>query len=228
MATRNGGHSFEFIQKEPPQGLICLICRLVARKPHQATCCGKLFCESCLERWTHSKTTCPHCQQELTCKHFRDTRAEQEIGDLVVYCPNKSHGCDWTGELRQAMGHLRGCPYGAHGALLECSNNCGTELSEEEVEKHVLACPLAMVECNQCGERMQRCQLHEHLNECCRERQYQCPRCHVTGGYKHMTTEHLSHCLSLSLPCPNEGCHEMIHIDKVDEHLLICTANQGE
>ena len=231
MAERKGGYSFDFILEDPPCDLICLICRLVAREPHQASCCGKLFCESCLERWTLSKTTCPHCQQDLTCRHFRDTRAVHEIADLAVYCPNKSLGCLWTGEVREVKNHLRDCPHRTHGPLLECVNNCGAQLREEEVENHMLACPYAKVECNQCGEKVQRCQLHQHLHERCCERQYRCPRCHVTGGYSHMTTEHLSHCPNLSLPCPNEECQEMIYIDQVDEHLRVCTAmtlNQGE
>lgn len=222
MDEREGGYSFEFTQGAPPTGLVCLICRLVAREPHQAGCCGKLFCKTCLKRWRQFKSTCPHCQQELTNGYFRDTRAAQEIGDLDIYCPNRGGGCSWSGELRAVKGHLGNCFHRTHQAALECENKCGIHLRVEEVEEHSLACPLAMVECNQCGEKVPRGQLHQHLYENCHQRQYKCPRCHVTGGFWHMTTRHLRECPDLSLPCPNEGCHEMIRIDQVEEHLQVC------
>lgn len=221
MTDKEGGYHVEFLQGALPHRLTCLICRLAARDPYQAGCCGKLFCESCLKRWLQQKSCCPHCQ-ESDSKYFRDKRAAQEIGDLIVCCTQQSDGCEWRGELRHLKGHLSKCIHVAHQSLYECENQCGAELTEEEVVRHEQVCPLAMVRCEQCRDKIQRCQLDDHLHESCRVRPYQCPRCHTTGGYREMTTDHLKHCPSLRLPCPNEGCYKLLLINEIEQHLQEC------
>ena len=220
MADSEGGHSFELLRGDPPLGLTCLICRLVAQEPYQTGCCGKLFCKTCLTRWLHQRNTCPHCQQELPVDGiFRDVRAAQEIGDLAIYCLHKNDGCEWTGELRLIKGHLRGC---VHEEQQSRENHYSPHPTEEKVE-HEVSPSLDIVECEQCGEDVQRSQLSNHLSESCLQRQYKCPRCQAVGVYQDITTDHLQHCSNLKLPCPNEGCSELICINKIEEHLRQCT-----
>lgn len=216
MASRTGGYNLATTLGDPPKHLVCLICCLITREPHQASCCGKLFCQSCLERWQLNSHTCPHCKQDITARHFKDTRATQEVGDLTVYCPNRE-ACEWSGELRAVFRHLSSCPK----QVPELSDDDGYSVEEARL-RSVSVCSSSMEECNQCGESIQREWLDEHLHHYCSERWHQCPHCHVTGSYSHMTTEHLNDCNNLTLPCPNEGCREMISINKTEEHLCVC------
>ena len=222
MADSEGGHSLELLLGDPPLGLVCLICRLVAREPYQTGCCGKLFCKTCLTRWLQQRMSCPHCQQELLAGCFKDVRAAQEIGDLAVYCLHKSDGCDWTGELRQVKGHLKECVHDTKQTACARENIHGLQPTEEKVEREE-SHSLDLVKCEQCGENVQSSQLRSHLRESCLQRHYQCPRCQAEGAYQDMTTDHVQRCPGLKLPCPNQGCSELIRINKIEEHLRQCT-----
>ena len=43
-----GGYDCKFVDT-PPDKLVCQICLLVARTPHQVTCCGRVYCKTCLD-----------------------------------------------------------------------------------------------------------------------------------------------------------------------------------
>lgn len=77
MANTIGGYDLEFLS-EPPDGLKCLICMLVARQPYQHGVCGKLFCESCLEEYTSRTRSCPHCR-DREAQYFQDNRSKYSV-----------------------------------------------------------------------------------------------------------------------------------------------------
>ena len=43
MAAGYGGYDYEFVGPLPDE-YSCAICHMVQKKPHQVTCCGKIFC----------------------------------------------------------------------------------------------------------------------------------------------------------------------------------------
>ena len=74
-----GGYDYKFVET-PPDKLVCQICLLVARSPHQVTCCGKVYCKTCLDehkrhslRSIYSKE-CPNCRK--IGQNFPDIRGE--------------------------------------------------------------------------------------------------------------------------------------------------------
>lgn len=72
MAKGLGGYDYKFT--EPiPDDLLCLICTFVARDPQQLTCCGKIFCTSCLDILGKNQP-CPNCRKEKW-KSFSDKRS---------------------------------------------------------------------------------------------------------------------------------------------------------
>ena len=126
-----GGYDCDFVES-PADELICKICHFPARDPQQTNeCCGQTFCAMYLNKYMDSKILdnkqCPYCKT-VPFTFVRDARTKRNIRDLKVFCPHKSLGCTWTGELRSLEEHLvkdidnkKGCPY----TELQCSNGCG-------------------------------------------------------------------------------------------------------
>jgi len=110
-----GGYNCNFITPAP-KVLLCKLCHFPSRDPIQSNCCGGSFCEVCFTKYLESKyVNCPSCQ-EHDFKVFSDKRALHEILNLLLYCPNKKGGCEWSGELRALEKHLEECPQ----AVVEC------------------------------------------------------------------------------------------------------------
>ena len=120
-----GGYDYEFVDTNLPDEFQCPICTLVPRDVHQASCCGKMFCKSCLDelKRTSIRHTCPNCRTNLTNNHFfPDVNTNRKIRNLHIYCTNKDKECLWKGSLQDIDKHLSTCPF----QIVECSNNCGT------------------------------------------------------------------------------------------------------
>ena len=68
------------------------------------TCCGKNFCEACIERVKKDKKPCPLCGKNF--QAFPDQRLKRPLYLLRVYCSERVDGCGWSGELRDLDKHL--------------------------------------------------------------------------------------------------------------------------
>ena len=65
-AETNEGYDYEFVDPVPDD-YTCPICTLVQRDAHQVTCCGKIYCKTCLEQLKKkaNKFECPNCRSSL-------------------------------------------------------------------------------------------------------------------------------------------------------------------
>lgn len=68
-----GGYDCKFVET-PPDKLMCQICLLVAHTPHQVTCCGRVYCKTCLDKHKRLSNTCPNCRN--TGQNWPDIRGE--------------------------------------------------------------------------------------------------------------------------------------------------------
>ena len=213
MASITGGYDCNFVET-PPDKLICQICLLVVRSPHQVTCCGRVYCKACLDEHKKNSNTCPNCRKRG--RKFPDTRGktvclsyltthippkflppyvgEQEIKSLRVMCSNSENGCGWVGELRFLDDHVTTCMY---ALILSCPNECNEEV------------------------RLLRYQLGHHLQRC-PNRHYQCPHCNTTGRYHAITTTHLGICPRVKVPCPNMWCRVSLPRCELSKHRSSC------
>ena len=171
----------------------CPICRLIVRDAYQVNCCGKILCRTCLfKHKSHSSNfSCPCCRKGLGNKYFQDTRSNREILSLRVYCPHKSSGCDWTGELKKMDTHCQECLYQdvncakCDEQMLLCdlqdheSNRCPMRdykcpLCNEEGKyesitgEHTETCPKVILPCKTpgCSENIERCLMPLHCKKC--------------------------------------------------------------
>ena len=187
------GFDYELVNGEPPDDCMCVLCRLLARDARQTECCGRILCESCLDRYKKSSLTfkCPNCRQYFEGKHFKDTRTDRAICQLQVYCTNKDNGCSWEGEVMH-------------------------------IETHIQKCPNQEITCDKCKNKLQQHQLAHHLKNECLKRDYPCPYCNVIGVYDNMSGRHLEVCPNLLLACSNTGCPFRVKRCEMKHHHTTC------
>ncbi len=187
-----GGLDKNFTQT-PPDELVCLICQSVANDPYQLTCCGKLYCKSCLDKQKKVANTCPTCRQAI--QSFQDPLSSRRIKSLRVKCDQTRNGCCWEGELMHLKGHLLNCKFNTVPCKLcsqrvprsaivnhlkrQCSkrryvcphcNEWGTYISI--TTSHQLECPNIVTRCpNQgCAVMAPRGEMAAHRRVCPKER----------------------------------------------------------
>ena len=220
LQTSVGGYDCKFVDS-PPDKLVCQICLLVAQIPHQVTCCGRVYCNACLNQHKRYSLDCPNCRKRG--QDFPDIRGEytlqvtlkekecmlynfplkslslgeQEINALKVKCNNCDSKCDWVGELRSLDNQLKMCGY----ALFHCPNKCMKNKDIVQLLHH---------------------DSDQHLKNKCPNRQHQCPHCKDTGRYCNITTTHLDTCPKLVVPCTNIGCNVTVSRCDLSDHWSKC------
>ena len=250
--TQSGGYDYEFVDTNLPDEFQCLICTLVPRDVHQARCCGKTFCKSCLDELKRKSTnyTCPNCREDLTNNCFKDSNTNRKIRHLHIYCTNRK--CPWNGSLQDIDNHLSTCPF----QTVECSNKCGTQLDRCNLENHLVKCPKRIVSCiygdkegeyqiitgihlklclnilvcphemvmcsNGCGFELKQHELYIHLHNTCPKRIVSCVYCHKEDEYQIINGDHYDECPDYPLHCPNNGCEKKIKRRLMTEHRDTC------
>ena len=132
-----GGYDYEFVDT-PLDYLICNICHYPCRDSYLSSCCGHLFCKSCLEEVRIATTVtfaCPICRSEEFAT-FPNKQVDRAVRSLHVYCTNKQRGCVWKGEVNNIINHLEnsdGCQY----EVVQCPNGCGKVLQRQYMTSHV-------------------------------------------------------------------------------------------
>ena len=191
---QSGGYDYEFVDTNLPDEFQCPICTLVPRDVHQASCCGKMFCKSCLDELKRTSTnyTCPNCREDLTNNHFfKDVNMNRKIRNLHIHCTNKK--CLWKGSLQDIDNHLSKCAF----QIVECSNTCGYKTN--------------------------RCNLENHLVNKCQKRKVNCVYCHKEDEYQIIIGDHQNkECPGYPLSCPNNGCEKKIKRSLMTEHRDTC------
>jgi len=219
------GYDYDFI-KPPPESLRCKICNLPARDPVQTNeCCGKTFCKQCISNCLSHTAACPKCEQQNV-EFVNDKRAEKEIGDLGVYCTHKPVGCSWVGELRSIQQHLNlgansttGCQY----TEISCSNNCGLKIQRGLLEEHLKSeCELRQVTCEYCGCVGRYQWISDGHQQECPKYPMECPNhCEVGHVRREMMTVHLQECPLAIVKCPFAavGCDSVVRRDGLAQHI---------
>ena len=181
---RQTGFDCEFLECPPTTVQSeCPVCLLVLREPHQVTCCGYAFCRVCIERIQTDKKSCPTCNREQF-SVFPDLRLQRSLYEFRVWCPHKTEGCEWSGELSQLEKHVNESP---------------------KLHEQLNGCQFAEVECHHCCDLFQRRYVTGHQTEECIRRPFSCDYCGNYGAdFEDVTTKHWPVCGFRPVPCPNE------------------------
>ncbi|RYE35690.1 MAG: hypothetical protein EOP48_30170, partial [Sphingobacteriales bacterium] len=106
-----------------PRQFICAICTDVVEKPVE-TPDGNLFCQIDIETWLMRSSKCPITRKPLRKENLKvpSNVVLSLISDLVVYCGNKTCGCNWTGPLGNLPSHLLTCSHKLPAVSLPINN----------------------------------------------------------------------------------------------------------
>ena len=187
----------DFVERPPkPFQCECPVCMLVLREPHQVTCCGYSFCETCIKRVQENKKGCPTCNKaEFTV--FPNIGLRRSLNEYRVYCTQREAGCDWVGELGELDKHLNLQP---------------------PPQKLLVGCQFSEVECTHCFLPFQRRSLKAHQSDDCPKRPYACQHCNkYATTFEDVTRKHQPMCPFFPLSCPN-NCELVLQRQEVEHH----------
>ena len=112
---------------EYPDSLECPICLQLMKDPHIVSCCGKKFCEPCLQRLQNNG--CPICKEQYT--SMVEKELQRQILNLKMNCSVKE--CDWVGEIREFETHMsENCKY----FEVDCNLKCGLKVQRKDMSHH--------------------------------------------------------------------------------------------
>jgi len=177
----------------------CPICLELLQNPYLSACCGNHFCESCANEVRKNVNKCPLCQ-ERPLNGIINKGLKRKVNELKVYCLYKETGCDWMGDFGKIEQHL------------------AVDKTNGECQFVVVKCPIS----KQCGAKISRKSLENHVNDACVYRPFRCKYCDYQSTYVVITTSHYEECLGYPVPCPN-NCSTQTHPrGQLDNHLALC------
>ncbi len=163
---------YDFVQ-QPDSEYFCPVSSELLVEPHQTSCCGQHISQQAANRLIREQKPCPMCKDDEFNTQV-DKYFTRKVRQLKVRCPHKKSGCEWTGELGDLNHHTTSCPkrpwkckYCEFEETYEignehipvcanypfaCPNQCGVgTFRRRDAEKHLLECPLQLVECEFAG-----------------------------------------------------------------------------
>ena len=225
------------VKEKPGDDLECIICKNLAKDPHQTNCCGHTLCQACGEKWRARSRECPNCRSDMF-EMMLDIRIRRHIASLTAYCPHYEDYCDWQGSVSKLQDHLsRECKY----ELINCPNKaCPAVFNREDLSVHLeRECLFRPIACPCCG-------IEEYNDEHSQQKKgskkqrvasdgqktaagnIPSHHIHFVGGtsshvtpltYDLLIKKHYKHCLKWPMRCPN-GCEvEMLTKSTLQDHV---------
>ena len=215
-ATSNseGGRGYEIDFTDPPDDLVCTICRHVANEAHQVECCGRVFCQVCIK----GVDSCPDCHAS-TLRIFRDRVSARRIKQLRLSCKNEDRGCDWSGILDEYDAHIAECGF----VVLDCPNEgCADKIPRNLLDEHLsMLCRRRLIDCTCCKEKVAYEEMSEHPEKCL-DVEVTCDNsgCSVKL-YRRELQDHKDICRKSIISCPfsEVGCEVIVLRADLQKHL---------
>ena len=131
----------------PSADLLCRLCGVVLRDPHQAQCCGNHYCRYCLKLQLNEKSECAFCFSRQV-RAFRDVSVTRRVNQLRIKCPHGDRGCPWSGQLADVGNHLEKCV-----AKPAACRTCAGVFSRDGITDHEKTlCSKRPFQCQYCNQ----------------------------------------------------------------------------
>ncbi|XP_072028231.1 TNF receptor-associated factor 6-like isoform X2 [Amphiura filiformis] len=202
---------------------MCPVCLAGLQKPVQ-TKCGHRFCKACMTQLagTRSFAKCPVDKTWLDIKNdvFGDIAVEREVLSLKVKCKNVNNGCDWIGELRHLTLHSEKCQF----TTLICPYGCEETYLRQENDDHLRDCPLRLIDCPDCEEKIAHKDKTAHRLLLCPRFPINCCMCGRSGVPREEMPKHTDvqegDCPNTIVPCTfaNVGCKAKVRRSDIVSH----------
>lgn len=184
-------NKYEFVET-PREDFFCPVSMELLLDAKQTSCCGSHLSAEMAEKLEEGMKPCPMCNSQAV-NTVKDLYFRRLVGEVKVYCSNKSTGCKWEGEVRSLERHL---------GKLSVDGEC----------KHVsVQCPYA------CFRYVKRRKLQHHMREECPKRPSRCNYCDTEGSHSYIINTHLPVCDKFPTHCPNK-CGDLLCRSQVKGH----------
>ena len=180
---------FDFVE-QPSEEFFCPVTFELLLDPHQTTCCGHHISWKAVSRLQREEKPCPLCNEPKLVT-VPDKFFKRKANEILIQCPHKASGCEWTGEVGRLKEHIRTypkrrwmCQYCDLIATFDvgkqheerclkypvpCPNKCEIGSVSRVVEKHHTECLLELVACEfadvGCSVKVARRDLQKHMKE---------------------------------------------------------------
>ena len=161
-----------FADKDLVKNYICPLCQGVVKNPLMEMCCGKTFCEECLNNYMKKNDNkCPISGKIIAIGPFPITIIKDTINNLILHCKYNINGCGWNGKYIDYEAHLKICPK----KLIKCINECGSIIPREDMKNHLEnECSKRFKKCEFCGKNIKYTEQKQH-EEICPSKKIACP-----------------------------------------------------
>ena len=159
------------------------------------------------------------CGMEVQ-RRYMTNHIENKCPQHVIecqYCKVKGKRRIITGvHIKRCPKHILPCPNALHG----CPE---VSIPREDICKHRKVCQYENVQCdNECGKKIQRRYLLDHVATKCRCRQVLCQYCQRPFEHWYLECTHIAVCNKYPLPCPNDcGTKDVLREDMY-KHRKMC------
>ncbi|KAI0389703.1 hypothetical protein F5Y17DRAFT_109449 [Xylariaceae sp. FL0594] len=206
---------------EVDENLICPICHLPLLSP-VITKCDHVFCRRCIVQAHSLNPVCPVDRQPLGSLDLETRPApkivENQLGSLLVRCPNKSRGCGMVIARSLVENHVdRYCDK----TLVRCPHpKCCKAVARKDAG---IGCLHYDVECQYCGDVCEKVDLQDHQDNHCPNRQATCALCDAEY-VRHKQQEHMKQCPEAQIACKFvlPGCTHLMRRKRLEEHCQSC------
>lgn len=117
------------------EDLVCAICIDLVNDARQVSCCGSLFCKSCIEQCQRrcGHAVCPNCRTVLISSNILvDKRSERKSADHLRNCMyHEEYHCSFIGNRSAVLKHQTTCEYNP----IVCKNEYCRKLHMQESER---------------------------------------------------------------------------------------------
>ena len=97
---------YEFVA--PSEKFYCPITKEVLLDPHQTRCCGNILSARATSQIQREEGGCPICKR-APLMTYPDQNFHRRVCEQQVFCPNRTRGCEWVGELANVGCHKKTC-----------------------------------------------------------------------------------------------------------------------
>lgn len=186
-------NNYQFKGKPPGEDYFCPVSAELLVDANQSSCCGSHLSEPVADVLEKDNKPCPICNA-AGLRTTKDLYFRRKVGQVDIFCQNKSTGCKWEGCVSGLNRHL------GYGSV------------EGECKYTEVPCPLL------CGKHIKRRWIQHHMKEDCPKRPYQCNYCDHQGSHSAVINDHLPVCVKFPTRCPN-GCDELLCRSEVKRHV---------